>query len=299
MNTAQQAGLLVFVTFFALSTQLLAANYKPDREVVYKTVGDVELKLHVFEPQGHQDSDHAPAIVFFFGGGWNGGSPTQFYEQARFMADHGFLAMSAQYRVKSTHKTSPFQCVADGKSAIRYVRKHAPELGVDPDRIVAAGGSAGGHVAACTGVIEGHEQAGEDLAISSCPNAMILFNPVIDTTEKGYGLKSVGEDRKTEISPCHHVRPGIVPTLVFHGTGDTTVPFENAKRFTRLMNEAGNNCQLESFEGLGHGFFNGEFFRPKTTDTSPYKRTMQQSIEFLKSLGFQVLESPLQSTGRQ
>ena len=262
-----------------------AADFKPDRQEVYKTVGDVELKLHIFESASHQKTDQSPAIVFFFGGGWNGGTPKQFYEQARFLADAGMVAISAEYRVKSRHKTTPFECVADGKSAIRWVREHANELGVDPDRIVASGGSAGGHVAACTGVMLGHDETTEDSSISSVPNAMILFNPVLDTTENGYGLKAVGEDRKTEISPCHHVRAGIAPTLVFHGSSDTTVPIENAERFTRFMKEAGNDCQLETYPGYGHGFFNGKFFRPNTKDLTPYNTMMAKSVAFLQAHG--------------
>jgi dipeptidyl aminopeptidase/acylaminoacyl peptidase len=113
---------------------------------------------------------------------------------------------------------------------------------------------------------------------------MILFNPVIDTTEKGYGVEKVGEARKTEISPCHHVRPGIPPTLIFHGTSDTTVPFENVERFTTLMTEAGNHCKLVAFEGRVHGFFNGSFFRPENKDED-YQATMNASLEFLKETG--------------
>jgi len=256
----------------------------PDTTLIYKTIGETKLQLHVFNPDDHKATDKKPAIVFFFGGGWMGGTPRQFYQQARAFAERGVVAMSAQYRVIGTHKTTPFECVKDGKSAVRWIRAHAGDLGIDPNRIIAAGGSAGGHVAACTGVIKGYEEAGEDTAISSLPNAMILYNPVIDTTEKGHGVDKVGQDRKTDISPCHHVTQGIPPTLIFHGTADKAVPFENVERFTRLMKEAGNRCELVPFEEQGHGFFNGSLFRPNNSDDS-FHATMERSTTFLTELG--------------
>jgi acetyl esterase/lipase len=271
--------------FLCWPLALHAATYEPNRSVIYKKIEGVELKLDVFEPRGLKASDHRPAIVFFFGGGWVNGSPNQFYQHAREMADHGMLAFSADYRVKRRSKTTPFECVKDGKSAIRWVREHAAELGVDPNRIIAAGGSAGGHVAACTGIIEGCEEAGENMAVSSVPNAMILFNPVLDTTKNGYGAKNFEPKQQTEISPCHQVRKGIVPTLVCHGTADKTVPFENAERFARLMKEAGNECVLVPFQGKDHGFFNGSFFRPKNDDVD-FNLTIKESLKFLTSHAF-------------
>ncbi len=134
-------------------------------------------------------------------------------------------------------------------------------------------------------MIEGHEEAGEDLSVSSLPDLLILYNPVIDTTEAGYGLKAVTEARKTEISPCHHVRAGLPPTLIFHGTADSTVPFENVERFTALMTKAGNDCTLVAFEGKGHSFFNGSFFRRKSDDID-YDVTMTRSVEFLTKQGY-------------
>ena len=260
---------------------------KPTKEVVYKTIGDTKLKLYVFEPADHKASDQSTAVVFFFGGGWNGGTPKQFYEQSRFLADKGVVCFTADYRVKSRHKVTPVECIADAKSAIRWVRQHAKELGINPNQIVAAGGSAGGHIAACTGVLKGQDAANEDASISSVPNAMILFNPVLDTSpETGFSPKRFPKGKETVFSPNHNIRKGIAPTLLFHGTADKTVPFEQASQFAKQMKEAGNRCDLHSFEGKGHGFFNGKFFRPKTTDLKPYEKTLHESVKFLASLNF-------------
>jgi acetyl esterase len=275
----------ILFLFAVIPLMLSAAEYQPDTKVVYKTIGETELSLHQYTPEGLQASDKRPAIVFFFGGGWSSGNPKQFYQQARQFADMGLVTFSAEYRVRSRNKTTPFDAVEDAKSAIRWVRAHAAELGVDPDRIVASGGSAGGHIAGCTGVIVGLEAKGEDLSVSSVPNAMVLYNPVLDTTKKGYGLKQVTEARKTEVSLTHQVRPNVVPSIVFHGTGDTTVPFENAERFTRLMTKAGNRCELKAFEGQGHGFFNSTFFQAKRK-TVTYDQIINDTVTFLSSLGY-------------
>jgi acetyl esterase/lipase len=277
---------MTYLCVLLLSPLLVLGNgTTPDRELIYKEIDGVELKLQVFEPEGFQSLEKRPAIVFFFGGGWNSGSPNQFYQQARAFADLGLVAFSADYRVKSRNKTTPFECVKDAKSAVRWIREHAAELGVDPNRIIAAGGSAGGHIAGCTGVIVGCEEEGENLEISSVPNLMILYNPVLDTTEKGYGAKNFKPEQQTDLSLCHHIRPGIVPTIVFHGTADTTVPFENAVRFDRLMEEAGNECELVPFEGKDHGFFNGSFFRAKNGDDA-FNKTMEHSTAFLSEQGY-------------
>ena len=285
ITRARRATAFFVVAFSMMAFSAMAAEQiTPDQIVTYKKVGGVELKLHVFKPGGHQASDKRPAVVFFFGGGWKGGTPKQFYEQSRFLAKHGMVAFAAEYRVSNVHKTSPYECVKDGKSAIRWVREYASQWGVDPGRIVSSGGSAGGHVAACTGVIQGFEEEGENAELSSVPNAMVLFNPVIDTTAKGYGAQRFQKGKETELSPCHHVSKGIVPTIVFHGTADQTTPFENVERFTRLMKEAGNACVLVPFEGRRHGFFNGSFFRPRSNGVD-YNESMQKTLSFLREQG--------------
>ena len=254
-------------------------EFKPDKQIVFKQFDKDPLELNVFLPEGWSAADKRPAIVFFFGGGWTGGSPTQFYAHSRYFASRGMVAISAQYRTKSSHGTSPFECIADGKSAVRWIRRHAGELGVDANRVAAGGGSAGGHVAASAGILDGLDEAGEDPAIRSAPNALVLFNPVVDTTEKGYGAEKLGS-RTVDASPAHHVRSGLPPTIIFHGTADTTVPYENVERFAVAMKRAGNRCELVPFAGRPHGFFN--YSRSRVS----YTGTVWHADRFLASLGY-------------
>ncbi len=255
---------------------------------VYKTVGDVTLSIFIFEPPGHRAEDKRPAIVFFFGGGWTSGSPAQFEQQCRHLASRGMVAMTADYRVASRHQVKAVECVKDAKSAVRWVRANAKRLGVDPDRIAAGGGSAGGHIAACTAVIEGLDEPAEDARVSSKPNALVLFNPAMalaplgekPLADKGAAqiiAQRVGADART-ISPAHHVKAGVPPTIMFFGTQDRLL--EGAQFFQRKAREAGSRCELITYEGQSHGFFNygrgnNEFFR----------KTVEAMERFLESLG--------------
>lgn len=250
-------------------------TFEPDKRIVYKSFDKDPLELNVFLPSAWNASDRRAAIVFFFGGGWVGGTPTQFYPHSRYLASRGMVAISAQYRTRGSHGTPPIACVADAKSAIRWVRRHAAELGVDPDRVAAGGGSAGGHVAATTGVIAGLDEPGEDLSVSSRPNAMVLFNPATDIA----GIRRWGE-RALEGSPLHHVDQGDPPAILFHGRADTTVPHATSERFCAAMREAGNRCELVSFDGRPHGFFN--YARSRIS----YVNTVWHMDRFLESLGY-------------
>ena len=116
----------------------------PDaRAEVYRSTENGDLKAWIFEPTGHRGQDKRPAIVFFFGGGWNGGSPGQFRTQAAYLAERGMVAILVDYRVRSRQGTLANVAVSDARAAIRWVRANAGRLGVDPDRIAASGGSAG------------------------------------------------------------------------------------------------------------------------------------------------------------
>ena len=256
----------------------VAAELQAKEGVVYKTIGDVDLRLFLFFPENHLASDTRPAAVFYFGGGWNSGTVAQFQPQARYLASRGMVAAVADYRVMKRHGTSPFACVADGKSAIRWLRSNAKRLGIDPKRIAAGGGSAGGHVAATTGVVAGLEEKGEDQAVSSRANALLLFNPVFDNGPGGYGHARV-KDRYREISPLHNIEAGAPPTIVFLGTKDTLIPVATAERYAAKMKQVGSRCDLHLYKGQPHGFFN-----PR--NKQHYYLTVLEMDRFLESLGW-------------
>ena len=225
----------VFVTCLGVASTAGAADKpQPTRKVLYKTVGDVSLSLHLFEPEGHKASDRRPAIVFFFGGGWTGGSPGQFYPHCAYLASRGMIAAAAEYRVKKQHGTEPYECVRDGKSAVRFLRSHAKQLGIDPNRIAAGGGSAGGHVAAATATLKAFNQKDEDTTVSCVPNALVLFNPVYDNGPEGYGHSRV-KAHWQEFSPMHNIAKGMPPAIVFLGTKDKLIPVKTGEAFRDAM----------------------------------------------------------------
>ena len=271
------------------------AKYPPElagaRTEVYKTIGDVKLNIYIFEPSDETKGEGRSAIVFFFGGGWRSGSPKQFEEHCKYLASRGMVAMAADYRVSSRHGTKALQCVADGKSAVRWIRANAKRLGIDASRVAVGGGSAGGHVAACTGTIDGLDEAGEDLSVSSRPDCLVLFNPAVVLApvgdqlpfpkERMAGLMSRMGIEPEKLSPYHHVSKGAPPTIVFHGTGDTTVPYRTVELFAERMQEVGNTCRLVPFDGRPHGFFN--YGRNGNGD---FKASVRAMDEFLVEKGF-------------
>jgi acetyl esterase len=253
----------------------MAALLSPSRKLVYKRVDGRELEMHVFEPEGYRPGDRRACYLTIHGGGWAGGAPPRMYPFAAHYARQGLVAISVQYRLYNPKAgVSVFDGVRDVRSAMRYLRDHAGEFGIDPAKIIVSGGSAGGHLAAATALFDEVNEAGETGQVK--PAALVLLFPVIDTSAEGYGQAKIGE-RWRELSPLHRVRPGVPPALVFHGTGDTVTPFAGAKAFQEVMQKAGNVCELDVHEGGVHGYL--------MRDKALFDDTLRKSDVFLRAHG--------------
>jgi acetyl esterase/lipase len=251
-----------------------------DEKHAYKKVGDTSLWLYAYQPKDHQADAQTPAIVFFFGGGWRNGSPGQFAHHCKYFAERGMVAITVEYRVSSRHSVKIEDCVEDAKSAMRWVRGNAKQLGIDPDCIASGGGSAGGHLAACVSLIDDFNAKTDDQQISPLPNAMVLFNPFM-------GLADIGEvpDSSRTRGPYEKVFPltyatkNQPPCVMFFGTADRLL--SGAELFRQKSAEAGNDCKIVTWEGQGHGFFNHG-----KADGRYFNLTVAEADKFLTKLGW-------------
>ncbi|MFY0651703.1 MAG: alpha/beta hydrolase [Cyclobacteriaceae bacterium] len=245
---------------------------------VYKEIDTVKLSMDVIHSAELDKSKKYPGIVFFFGGGWNGGSIKQFIPHGEYLAKKGMVCFLVDYRVKSRQGTTPFESLKDAKSAVRFIRKNAERFNLDPTRLVASGGSAGGHLAAATAMTTSHSEDTDDMSISCVPQALVLFNPVIDNGPAGYGHDRI-QEAYPSFSPLHNIKKGVPPTIVFLGTNDRLIPVETMKYFQKSIERVGGRCDLHLYEGAGHGFFNygrGQY----------YELTVAAMDQFLATLDY-------------
>jgi acetyl esterase/lipase len=228
---------------------------------VYKKTAEGELTLHGFFPPDWKATDKRPVIVFFFGGGWKNGAYTQFVPQAEYFAGRGLVALSADYRIESKHKTTPDKCVEDAKSAIRWVRANAGKLGVDADKIIASGGSAGGHIAACTALVDGFDSPDDPKDTSCVPNALLLFNPALNLPREIKDAK--GTDIAAKISPTRFLTKKSPPTWVVFGDADAMLG--QGEEYAKAAKDLGVPVELLTAPKQPHGFFNRSPWIESTT----------------------------------
>ncbi|MFH4967443.1 alpha/beta hydrolase [Gaetbulibacter sp. M240] len=246
--------------------------------MLYKNIDSTKLYLEVIYPKKMDSLKKYPAMIFFFGGGWMTGNKSQFRNQANYLAQRGIVCFLADYRTRNDNHTTPFESVKDAKSAVRFIRKNATKFQIDPLKIIASGGSAGGHLAAATALIDDFNEVSDDLSISCVPNALVLFNPVIDNGPGGYGYDRIGEEYK-EFSPLHNIEKDAPPTIIFIGNQDKLIPVITVQYYQMIMRKVGSVCELKIYDGLGHGFFN------YNNSKRGYMETLSETDRFLQSLG--------------
>ena len=154
------------------------------------------------------------------------------------------------------------------------MRANAAKLGIDPNKLIASGGSAGGHLAAATALCEGFDAKDDDAKISCKPDALVLFNPALNMS-KGNVKNAAGEDISKAFSPTLFLKKGAPPTIIFFGTADKLIT--HGAEFLAKSTSLGNRAELFTAADMPHGFFN----RPPWNEV-----TTQKADEFLASLGY-------------
>jgi len=253
----------------------------PDKEVViitYKKTFLNRLDAHIFFPNNNQSDTLRSVFIFFHGGGWGRGEPEWEYGICRHFASKGMVAMSIEYRLANRLLgITPVDLIKDAKSSVRWVRENSEELSIDTNMIVVGGFSAGGHLAACTGIIDKFYEQDENLRISSIPNATILWSACVNPVEKdSWFEKILGNEAKMEdCSPVHNLKTNVPPTIIFHGESDSTVKIETIYEFTKIMQEFGNKCELNVYKSQQHKHW-----------TENWKDVYNKIEIFLEELGY-------------
>jgi acetyl esterase/lipase len=253
---------------------LAAAEVVVEKDIVYGTGGGKDLKLDLARPE--QSSGLLPAIVYIHGGGWQGGNREMYRNDIQEAAKRGYVAVTVSYRLtdpdahgKPKH---PFPAqVEDVKCAVRWLRANAEKYHVDPNRIGATGGSAGGHLSLMLGVLgesQKFEGNGGHPGVSSRVQAVVNYFGPTDLIHLATSNKRVAAildvllDGPPEqkgasyraASPITYVSKDDPPILTVHGTADPVVPVDQATEFDAAMKKAGASHTLMLMEGEGHGF---------------------------------------------
>ena len=232
-------------------------------DIEYAKTGDTSVFMDLYQPKNA--TGPLPALVFIHGGGWESGKRSDYkYYCVRFPL-MGYVAVTISYRMVGDAVFPA--CVEDVKCAVRWLRAHADEYGIDPNAIAAVGGSAGGHLAMMLGYsadVPSLEGSGGNADYSSAVQAVVdLYGPVDMTLEEVrdnktlqrlFGGKSYDEvpEQYQLASPLTHVKEGIPPTLIIHGTDDDTVPVAQADLLAERLKGLGCSYEYLRLEGYPH-----------------------------------------------
>jgi acetyl esterase/lipase len=238
-------------------------DLRVEKDIVFGKGGDMDLLLDVYRPPAGV-SEKRTAIVHLFGGGFFVGNKGAGYiiNDAKALGARGYTSVSANYRLQS-EGSWPAQ-IHDTKAAIRWTRANADRIGVDPDRIVVAGYSAGGMLslmAAGTNGMAEFEGNGGNAGVSSDVQASIGVYPLA-SAQTARGLWPEGQATPGAIaaaSPTTYISADFAPTIFIHGEADTTVPITSSIDFFSKLHALGVPTALTAIQGAAHAFDNSAF----------------------------------------
>ncbi len=278
MSFGRLISLLVYCTCCFVAAPLIAQEAKPQPEVEvrtdveYGTGGGKKLRLHLALPK--TGDEKRPSLVFIHGGGWAAGSRDDLKNQIQYAARHGYAAISVGYRFAPQ---DPFPAqIEDVKCAVRWLRAHADELNLDTEKVGAIGFSAGAHLSMMLGVMDkgdGLEGDGGWADHSSKVQAVVAyfgptnFSVELPPVSRGIVKHFIGFDQAEkpdlykQASPITYVNKGDAPMLLYQGTEDVLVPYDQAWMMAQALTRAKVPGRVELMLGVNHGWNGTEMTR--------------------------------------
>jgi len=226
--------------------------------VVFGTGGGRELRCDIYEPP--PAVKNGLGILLLHGGGWSSGDRSQLRGYGVLLGRRGYTCIASEYRLTG-EALWPAQ-IEDVNCAVRWVRANAAELGIDPDRLVVSGNSAGGHLSLLAGarMDPAFEGSGGNAGVSSAVSAVISFYPPTGLDKRDWGGmpalfgKGASVETMRAASPLTYANANFPPTLLIHGNKDEVVPEAEATNMYEALNKAGVPVELHMFAGQPHGF---------------------------------------------
>lgn len=231
-------------------------NPKPSKILKYKESDGKPRHIQLYFPPGHElAKSKVPGLILFHGGGWSGGSPSQFAVACAYFASRGIVCATVEYQLmKKQAGATKNVCITDAKSAIRWFKKNAAEIGVDPQRIITGGGSAGGHISAIATLNPGLNDPADPKDVDTDVVAYLWFNPAF----------SPADEKNPEVDILRHAKAGLPPAIVFFGSEDHAwLPGWNAAH-AKWQSLGVRSIEYRIAESQTHSFFNKEPWRSVT-----------------------------------
>lgn len=238
----------------ARAATAVGVEAKAGKPYIYKTSAGKPRQMEVYFPPNHDPAkSKVPGLILFHGGSWKGGSLTQFRDACAYFSSRGLVCATAEYQMLSAAdekklpvgETRKRVCVTDAKSAIRWFKQMAPELGIDSHRIITGGGSAGGHISALATLNSGLNDSADPKDIDTSVVAYLWFNPAFATDD----------DKDPEIDVLRHLKADLAPAIAFFGDRD---PWKKGwdTAYAKLNSIGNTSTDLQIATGQSHSFFN-------------------------------------------